>query len=353
MLQRNKSMANSPIIRSDANWRTDVFAAILRHHYLRRSKPTRRNENSMLRESPKLGFLLSLVVNLLVSSIVVSGPIVSMPGPVDIEGTQSRRQLWLVPSTDPSVLMRTTVFRPPGEGPFPLVVMNHGTTQNPVHRQYFPIMEFEAAALWFVEQGFVVVAPQRPGHGETGGIFLEDQANCAPSDFLAAGRAGAANIQSAIDYMMTQSFVLKDGVIVVGQSAGGWDTLALASQNPPMVRLGIDFEGGRGGHFGGTPNNNCHPENLVAAARELGSTAQIPVLMIYTQNDTFFGPALSKQLYEAWTQAGGMAEYHLLAPFKEDGHFLLGYPDSVPVWSPIVAKFLASGPHPWRGLATK
>ena len=305
----------------------------------------------MSRESPKLGSLLSLVVASLVSSMVVSGPIVSMPGPVDVEGTQSRRQLWLVPSTDPSVLMRTTVFRPPGEGPFPLVVMNHGTTQNAVHRQYFPILEFEAAALWFVEQGFVVAAPQRPGHGETGGIFLEDQANCAPSDFLDAGRAGAANIQSAIDYMMTQSFVLKEGVIVVGQSGGGWDTLALASQNPPMVRSAIEFEGGRGGHFGGKPNNNCRPENLVAAARELGSTAQIPVLMIYTQNDTFFGPALSKQLYQAWKEAGGIAEYHLLAPFKEDGHFLLGYPDSVPVWSPIVAKFL--GQHPWNGIATK
>ena len=305
----------------------------------------------MSRESAKLGVLLGLVVTLLVSSIVVGGPIVSMPGPVDIEGTQSRRQLWLVPSTDPSVLMRTTVFRPPGEGPFPLVVMNHGTTQNPVHRQYFPILEFEAAALWFVQQGFVVAAPQRPGHGETGGIFLEDQANCAPADFLDAGRAGAANIQSAIDYMMTQSFVLKDGVVVVGQSGGGWDTLALASQNAPMVRAGIEFEGGRGGHFGGKPNNNCQPDNLVAAARELGSTAQIPVLMIYTQNDTFFGPVLSRRLYEAWTQAGGIAEYHLLPPFKEDGHFLLGYPDSVPVWSPIVMKFLRQ--HPWNGFATK
>ena len=118
-----------------------------------------------------------------------------------------------------------------------------------------------------------------------------------------------------------------------------------------MVRVGIDFEGGRGGHFDGKPNNNCQPDNLVAAARELGSTAQIPLLMIYTQNDTFFGPALSERLYEAWTEAGGIAEYHLLAPFKEDGHFLVDYPDSVSVWSPIVMKFL--GRHPGDGLATK
>jgi dienelactone hydrolase len=309
-----------------------------------------KNENSMSRESAKLGVLLSLVV-MLASSVAISGPIISMPGPVDIEGTQSRRQLWLVPSTDPSVLMRTTVFRPPGEGPFPLVVMNHGTTQNAVQRQYFPLLEFEAAALWFVEQGFVVAAPQRPGYGETGGIFLEDQASCAPSDFLNAGRSGAAEIQSVIDYMTTQPFVLKDGIVVVGQSAGGWDTLALASQNPSMVRAGIAFEGGRGGHFGGKPNNNCQPDNLVAAARELGSTARIPVLMIYTQNDTFFGPVLSNRLYEAWTGGGGIAEYHLLPPFKEDGHFFVDYPDAVSVWSPIVTKFL--GLRPSNGIATK
>ena len=53
----------------------------------------------------------------------------------------------------------------------------------------------------------------------------------------------------------------------------------------------------------------------------------------------------------AWTEAGGSAEYHLLAPFKEDGHFLVDYLDSVPVWSPIVMKFL--GRHPGNGLATK
>lgn len=297
------------------------------------------------------GILPGLVAGLCLSSIVMAGPIVSMPGPVDVEGTQSRRQLWLIPSTDPSVLMRTTVLRPPGEGPFPLVVMNHGTTQNAVQRQYFPILEFEAAALWFAKQGFVVAAPQRPGHGETGGVFLEDQANCEASDFRRVGLAAAANIQSAIDYMLTQPFVRKEGVVVVGQSGGGWSSLALASQNPPMVRAVVEFEGGRGGHFGGKPDQNCKPDNLVAAAHEFGSTARVPTLWIYTQNDTFFGPALSKRMYDAWTGAGGIAEYHLMPSFREDGHFFVDYPEAVPLWSPIVSKFLAL--HPYVGQASK
>jgi len=48
---------------------------------------------------------------------------------------------------------------------------------------------------------------------------------------------------------------------------------------------------------------------------------------------------------------GGIAEYHLRGSFKEDGHFLVDYPDSVPVWSPIVAKFL--GQYLGKDFATK
>jgi dienelactone hydrolase len=89
------------------------------------------------------------------------------------------------------------------------------------HGQYFPLLEFEAAALWFVRQGFVVAAPQRPGHGETGGVFLEDEGDCSAAAFLAVGRAGAADIAKAIDYTANQSFVRSDHVIVVGRSVGG------------------------------------------------------------------------------------------------------------------------------------
>jgi dienelactone hydrolase len=291
--------------------------------------------------SSRLGIL---VASLWLSSIASAGPIASIPGPVDKQGTQAHRQLWRVPSTDPDVLMFTTVFRPSGSGPFPLVVMNHGTTQNPIQREYFPLLEFQAAALWFVRQGFVVAAPQRPGHGETGGVFLEDVDDCSSAAFLAAGRAGAANIGKTIDYMLTQSFVRSDHVVVVGQSAGGWDTLAFISENTSNVRAAINFEGGRGGHFKGQPNNNCRPDQLVDATRVLGRTARTPMLWIYTKNDSYFGPELSKQMFQAWEAAGGNAEYHPLPAFKQEGHLLVDYPQAVAVWAPIVKHFLAEHP---------
>jgi len=267
-----------------------------------------------------------------------------MPGPQDVEGKQSRRQVWLVPSTDPSELMRTTVLRPPGDGPFPLLIMNHGTTMSAPQRADFPMLEFEAAALWFVNQGFAVAAPQRTGHGETGGLFFESQRLCEVAHFQAAGLAAAGNILATINYMLTQPFVEQSKAVVLGQSAGGWSSLALASLNPPMVRAVIDFVGGRGGHFEGKPNNNCQPDHLVEAAGKFGSTARIPTLWIYLENDTFFGPALSKRMVAAWRAAGGAAEYHLLPSFGEDGHFFIHHPDAVPIWAPIVKEFLARHP---------
>jgi hypothetical protein len=64
------------------------------------------------------------------------------------------------------------------------------------------------------------------------------------------------------------------------------------------------------------------------------------MLWIYIENDTFFGPALSKRMHQACTEAGGSAEYHLLPPFGSDGHFLVASPKAIPLWAPLVGTFL-------------
>jgi dienelactone hydrolase len=157
--------------------------------------------------------------------------------------------------------------------------------------------------------------------------------------FLAPGLAVAQVDLWIIDYMIAEKRVLPNNV-VVGQSAGGWASIALSSLNPPQVKAIITFAAGRGGRVGGRPNNNCAPDRLVEAAGEFGRTSRVPMLWIYIENDTFFGPAPSKRLHEAFTAAGGKAEYRLVPPFGADGHFFVRSPDAIPIWSPLVAKFL-------------
>jgi dienelactone hydrolase len=263
-----------------------------------------------------------------------------LEGPQGPEEGSFRRQRWLVPTLDSSVMMSTTVWRPKGSGPFPIAVIGHASTQMESERIDDPTPRYQVVAEWLVRHGYAAVLPVRPGHGKTGETYLEDQGGCDDADYLHSGRATADSIQAALEYMLKQQFARKGDVIVVGQSAGGWGALAVASRNPPTVRAIINFAGGRGGRPYGEPNTNCAPDRLIAAAADFGRSARIPTLWIYSQNDSFFSPDLSKQMADAFRRAGGLVEYHLVPPFSKDGHLLLFAPEATAVWSPLVERFI-------------
>ena len=252
------------------------------------------------------------------------------------------------------------LVRPVGDGPFPLVIMNHGVSLNPTDRSFFPLVEFRDAAKWFAKRGYLVVAPVGSGYGaaaidmpERGiyGPFFSKVGKCSNPNFRDAGLAVAQVDLWIIDYMAAEKRIVPKDVIVVGQSAGGWASIALSSLNPPQVKAIITFAAGRGGRVDGKPNNNCAPDKLVEATADFGRTSRVPMLWIYIENDTFFGPGLSKRMHEAFTAAGGNAEYHLMPPFGNEGHFFIGSPNTIPIWSPLVSKFLRrSNRHQCRSL---
>ena len=257
-----------------------------------------------------------------------------------------QEEIWALPLPLP---MFAYLVRPVGDGPFPLVIMNHGVSLDRIHRSLFPFVEFRDAAKWFAQRGHLVVAPVGTGYGAVAidvpdqglyGAFFSKIGKCTNPNFRSPGLAVAQVDLWIIDYLVAEKRVLPKDVIVVGQSAGGWASIALSSLNPPLVKAIITFAAGRGGRVDNKPNNNCAPDKLVEATAEFGRSSRIPMLWIYIENDTFFGPALSKRMHDAFTAAGGVAEYHLVPKFGDEGHYFIGSPDSVPIWAPIVTKFL-------------
>jgi dienelactone hydrolase len=255
-------------------------------------------------------------------------------------------EVWGLPLPLPSIAY---VVHPAGKGPFPLLIMNHGVAMDPKERSFFPLVEFREAAFWFARRGYFVVAPAGPGYGGIGldipergihAVFFQKIGKCSNPNFHDSGLAVGSIDLETIKYLSGRKDVVTDRVIVVGQSAGGWGAIALASQNPPMVKGVIVFAAGRGGRIGGKPNNNCNPDRLIEATADFGKTARLPTLWIYTENDSYFGPDLSRRMHEAFVGAGGDAEYHLLGPFGNEGHFLIDAPEGVPLWSPPVSRFL-------------
>jgi dienelactone hydrolase len=257
-------------------------------------------------------------------------------------------EMWVLTLPIP---MMAYVVRPLQKGPLPLALMNHGESLDPQSRSSFPRAEFRAAALWFAAQGYLVVAPIRPGFGstaidnpETGifGIYFGEIGDCSAPNFRDPGISIAVVNEWVINELTEKGMVLRDNTIVIGQSGGGWGALALSSRNHPSIRAIVAFAAGRGGHIDGKPNNNCAPNRLVEAAAEFGRTARIPTLWIYTENDSYFGPALSKQMFEAFVAAGGKAEYRLFPSFGNDGHFFIDAAEAIPLWAPDVTRFLSS-----------
>jgi pimeloyl-ACP methyl ester carboxylesterase len=177
-------------------------------------------------------------------------------------------------------------------------------------------------AAWLVARGFSVLVPERPGHGATGGPYLEDQGGCDEADYAKAGRATADSIAAVLDFMRGQSFLRQDGVVIVGHSAGAWGALALAGRNPQGVSTIIAFAPGRGGHANDLPNQVCAPHTLISAAAEFGKAARVPVTWLVAANDSYFSPVLSKQLADAFRSAGAKAEFHVLAASGSEGHWL-------------------------------
>ena len=295
------------------------------------------------------GGMRSLLLRLLLTALLV---LTSMrwveadPSPQP----QLQEEVWGLPYEIP---IFAYVVHPVGKGPFPLVVMNHGVSMDTKARSFFPLVEFRNAAFWFAGQGYMVVAPVRPGYGGGGfdvperGIvspFFGHVGPCEHPNFTRVGLV-IANLDTwVIDYFLAQKAVQPGKAIVVGQSAGGWGAIALSSLNPASVRAIIVFAAGRGGRVDGKPNNNCAPDKLVEATGDFGKTARIPMLWLYSENDTYFGPSLAKRMHEAFTAGGGDAEFHMLPPINGDGHFLIHTSDSVPPWMVLVTEFLQRHP---------
>src|SRR5690349_3848915 len=65
----------------------------------------------------------------------------------------------LVDFTSDGLTLHGYLFAPPGSGPFPAIVWNHGSEEYPGVGKFI--------AKFYVENGFVVFFPHRRGHGRS------------------------------------------------------------------------------------------------------------------------------------------------------------------------------------------
>ncbi len=225
--------------------------------------------------------------------------------------------------------LETTLYRPPGEGPFPVLIMNHGKALGNPRLQERD--RFTAISREFVKRGYAVVVPMRKGFAHSSGHYADDGCNLSTN-----GQSQADDIQGVVDYLSRQPWIDRNRILVAGQSHGGLTTMAFGTRNLPGVRGLINFAGGLRADSGNCPWKS----SLISAFADYGNKTRIPSLWFYGANDSYFNPTLASQLHEAFVNAGGLAKLIAYGAFKLDAHSMSGSRDGVRIWWPETERFL-------------
>lgn len=227
--------------------------------------------------------------------------------------------------------LETTVFKPEGAGPFPLLIMNHGKDLGDPHLQRRD--RFIAMSREFVKRGYAVMIPMRKGFARSTGEYSDFGCNMDGN-----GQTQADDVENALTWARSQPWVDRDHVVVAGQSYGGLAAIAAGTRKLPGVRGLLNFAGGLRSDGG-----ECQWRNsLVEAFADYGAKSHVPSLWFYGANDSYFNPEMAQRMYSAYTAAGGNAALVAYGAFKNDAHGMIGSRDGVKVWWPQTEKFLRS-----------
>ena len=216
--------------------------------------------------------------------------------------------------------LETTIFRPEGVGPFPVVIINHGKDTG--NNRLQPRARYLPATREFLQRGYAVVLPMRQGFSKSGGAAVGEGCNIAGN-----GDAQADEIRPVVAWIEKQPWADASRMVMLGQSHGGLTTLAYAQKPHPGVKLFVNFAGGL--KF----TNNCMWElALKDAFASYGGRTQVPSIWFYGENDSYFPPEVIGPAYQAYVKAGGQAELVAFGPFGRDAHGMFSSYDGLPIW---------------------
>ncbi|RYY65245.1 MAG: dipeptidyl aminopeptidase [Comamonadaceae bacterium] len=246
-----------------------------------------------------------------------------------LQPPETLRLMLTVDSSPTEVIAQ--LYKPAGPGPFPLVLFAHGRAGSPRERAALAQPIGLAHANYWLRKGVAVLAPVRPGYGDTGGRDREDSMSLwrdgqclgVPAYERTATNARATQA-AALAWAQQQPWVRRDRILLEGQSVGGLTTIALATFNTPGVVGAVNFAGGAGGNPKDSPGQSCQPDRLTEVYRLYGRATKMPTLWLYAANDAYWGPAAPVLWHEAF-KAGGSNTQLVLTDAVEgaDGHQLI------------------------------
>jgi dienelactone hydrolase len=244
---------------------------------------------------------------------------------------------------------------PPGDGPFPLALMAHGTPRGgvPAYPTVTPF-QFIPQLEEFARRGYAAVIVLRRGFGQSEGRAVEFTPGCDAQDHVASLRHSGNDMRSIARALRAQPKLDMNRFVAVGYSTGGLAVMSMTRERVEGLALVIGFTPTRGSRG---PNDTCNAARLVEATQEVGMTSRTPTVWIYAANDSFASIPLARRMFDAFRAGGGQGEFVELPGWGSDGHNIFSRA-GIPDWRPLVDRALAahglpnwSAPPPDSGVA--
>ncbi len=238
------------------------------------------------------------------------------------------------------VHLETLIYKPSGDGPFPLAVVNHGSTG--AGDGSVPFTETWEHA-WFAEilneRGWIVAFPQRRGRGKSDGLYDEgfgadrsEGYTCETERSLAGADRALEDLRAAIDALQRRPDVSAAPILLAGNSRGGALSVAYAGLHPEQVGGVINFVGG----WMGDACETADKINQTLFARGAGFAK--PTLWIYGEDDVFPSMSHSRKNFAAFQNAGGRGAFvEVTVAGRNNGHWAMAIP---PLWSERLSTYL-------------
>jgi dienelactone hydrolase len=146
----------------------------------------------------------------------------------------------------------------------------------------------------------------------------------------------AEDVAATVAYAHTLSYVERTQTLVVGQSHGGWTTLAYGAAKPdPSVKGLVNFAGG-------LRQQDCigWQLNLAKAAANYAKDTKLPSLWFYGDNDSFFTKEVYTEMFARYNKANPKAQLVAFGEFGQDSHSLFGSKAGRAIWEPHLETFM-------------